>query len=94
MTTIWKYELRLTDTQVVMMPKDAEILSVANQNGFLCVWAKCIPTMPKQERRIEIIGTGNPIPSEDTEGNSIIRRFIGSVVSNPFVWHVFERLQL
>ncbi len=82
--TIWKFELEITDLQRVFMPHGATILSAANQNGKVCLWAMVNPKHPAQERVIEIIGTGNPI-------QPMQRHFIGTVVVNPFVWHVFER---
>jgi hypothetical protein len=84
---IWKFALEVTDTQRVFMPNRAKILSAAHQNGYVCIWAMVNPDRPLQERVIEIIGTGNPFPA----GSGIDRKFIGTVVANPFVWHVFER---
>lgn len=40
---IWKYELRTEDTQQIEMLYKAEILSVANQDGNLCLWAMVDP---------------------------------------------------
>lgn len=70
------------------MPKDAQILSVANQDGTLCLWAKVDASKQVETRFIEIIGTGNPIPQD----MGVDRSFIGTVLMDPFVWHVFERL--
>lgn len=36
---IWKYSLEIVDRQTVKMPQNAEILSVDNQRGHLCLWA-------------------------------------------------------
>lgn len=85
---IWKYELQVTDMQAVEMPQFAELLSVANQNGSLCLWAMVDADKPRDTRHIEIIGTGNPVPTD----MGVDRKFIGTAVINPFVWHVFERL--
>lgn len=84
---IWKFELQITDMQELMMPEGAEFLSVANQNGSLCLWATVDPSKEKRHRYIEIIGTGNPMPMD----TGVDRKFIGTAVVNPFVWHVFER---
>ena len=86
---IWKFELQITDLQEVTMPDGAELLSVANQNGSLCLWAMVDPDLSKEKRHryIEIIGTGNPILVDV----AIDRKFIGTAVVSPFVWHVFER---
>lgn len=84
---IWKYELKLTDRQTVRMPVATDLLSVANQRGSLCLWAMVDPDNPnKVDRDIEIIGTGNPMPHWR-------RSFIGTVVIDQFVWHVFERFE-
>lgn len=84
---IWKFELEITDTQQVRMPKGAQILSVANQNGKVCLWAMVNPNDSLESRCIEIIGTGNKVAF----GPGVQRSFIGTVVVNPFVWHVFEQ---
>jgi|694.fasta_scaffold105227_8 hypothetical protein len=87
-TRIWKYPLAITDIQAIDIPVGSRLLSVGNQNGTLCLWA-IVPTQnAKEDRCIEIIGTGNPVP----EAIGLTRRFIGTVIMNPFVWHVFERV--
>jgi hypothetical protein len=83
--TIWKFELEVTDLQEVVMPSGAEILSVGNQDGKLCLWAMVSPTATQD---IEIIGTGNTIPHTPSY---VERVLIGTVIMPPFVWHVFER---
>jgi len=83
---IYKYYLVITDTQSLNLPEDAQILSVAEQNGELCLWALVIPDNPKTYRTFEILGTGNPIPK------TLRRKFIGTVPMESFMWHVFERL--
>jgi len=85
--TIYKYAISIYDVQSVFMPKGAEILSVAKQSGALYLWAMVRPNEPMEERRIEIVGTGQEMPV----GISVERKFIGTVVDDPFVWHVFER---
>lgn len=82
---IYKYPIGITGFQEVAMPKAARILSVANQNGTLCLWALCDAAQKEYvARQIEIIGTGNPMSLNS-------REFIGTVIVVPFVWHVFER---
>ena len=83
---IWKFELKITGMQEVYMPEGAELLSVASQNGNLCLWAMVNPSKEHRCRCIEIIGTGNPVQTE------VCRKFIGTAVVSPWVWHVFERV--
>lgn len=88
MRRIFKYPLQITDIQYVMMPKGAEILSVAVQNEIVCLWALVNPELQYVSREIRIVGTGNPAP----DGNV---RFIGTVLmlDGQLVWHVFEELK-
>lgn len=83
---IWKFELRLIGSQMIPIPADAEILSVAVQRGNICVWALVDPDRPALIRKIEVIGTGHPMET------GVSRKFIGTVIAEPFVWHVFEIL--
>lgn len=82
---IWKYPLVITGIQSVSMPLAAKILSVANQDGTMCLWALVNPSCAPQERVIKIVGTGSPMPREPSE-------FIGTVLHGPHAWHVFESL--
>ncbi len=81
---IYKYPLVVIDEQVVSMPIGAEILSVADQRGTLCLWVSCDPENSVVSRHIRIIGTGHDFEYGDL-------KIIGTVpMSNGFVWHVFE----
>lgn len=82
-TAIWKYELEITELQTVQMPAGASILHADNQHGVLCIWVMVDPNARKEGRCIEIIGTGHSIMSAT-------RRFIGTVLMGPLVWHVFD----
>lgn len=85
MKFIYKYELEITDHQEVMMPAEAELLSVGYHDDVLCLWAMCYGGFPPEGRLIEIIGTGNPVHCD----MGVDRKFIGTAVG-PFVAHVFE----
>jgi len=55
----------------------------------LFVWALVDPTEPDEERVFEVVGTGHPVdPVAPLE-----RKFVGTSVGHPFVWHVFELVQ-
>lgn len=82
---IWKYPLKITDLQDIEIPGLVRFLSVKNQLGVLCLWALVDLDAEFKTTTIEIIGTGNPIPSGT-------RHFIETVIISDFVWHVFERL--
>lgn len=84
---IWKYELKISDHQMIEMPIESEILSVKVQDNELCLWAKVDTKRSTETRVIEVFGTGNPVYMD----MGVSRRFIETVVMDPFVWHVFER---
>jgi hypothetical protein len=87
MKTIWKFPLEVTDFQTIRMPKDAEILSVADQYGVVCVWAKVDSENELEDRTFYIAGTGNLF---DDSWNW---QFVGSVQQSVFVWHVFVEVK-
>ncbi len=59
---VYKYHLGNREQQtVLMMPKNAEILSVGEQGGFICIWALVEPTLPDKERTFVMYGTGRLI---------------------------------
>ena len=82
--TIWKYRLDMMDTQNVLIPKEAELLSAQMQGDDLMLWALVNPDEPKRVRTIEIIGTGNPCAN-------VKRKHISTAQMGALVWHVFER---
>jgi hypothetical protein len=83
---IHKHVLTVTDEQDVALPKGAMILSVAEQNGKLCMWYGFDEDVTEAERRrIFVIGTGNPVPDVP------LGEFLGTVLSmgGRLVWHIF-----
>ena len=93
MKTIYKYELKITDTQAIALPIGATILHLDVQNNKPCIWA-LIPAgagmhAPK-ERRFHTYGTGHQIPD-------LKLKYVGSYQTSyhtPFVGHVFEEIIL
>lgn len=85
---IWKFDLRNTSRQEISMPSGAEILSVEKQGDKLRLWAMVDPRNSEESRFIEVFGTGQPIPVD----MGVERKFLNTVITPPFVWHVFERL--
>jgi len=84
---IFKYELDITDSQVLMIPSGAEILTVQTQYETPKLWALCDPKRILESRIIYIFGTGNQIP----EGNfKYISTF--QMRDGRLVFHVFEKI--
>ena len=89
MRKIYKYSLALTDTQFVELSLGAEILTVQMQGDRLCLWAmvNTLPDAIKKNKRIEIIGTGNPIPIGDLKYISTFQ-----MMNERLTYHVFENI--
>ncbi len=95
--TVWKYELKPTDISKFAMPKGSRILSCQTQgapdeNGIapLMLWALVNPSLPKENRYFNVVGTGNPLTIESLK-NLI---FIDTIqfAGGQLVFHIFERL--
>lgn len=87
MKKIYKYQLEVTDTQFIELPLGAEILTAQMQGDQLCLWAmvNTLSDAITKIRRIEIIGTGNPVPTGDLKYISTFQILGGSLI-----FHVFE----
>ena len=83
---IWKFELEVTDNQVIEIPIDSEILTAQVQNGKPCLWALVNPTKNKEKRFIEMFGTGHEIDM------NVNRNYLGTIQLHDglFIVHVFE----
>jgi len=85
MITIWKYPLEVTDNQIVMMPKNAKILTVQVQRGQPCLWALVDAGQKQGPRMILTVGTG-----EDA-AHVAGRNYVGTyqLFDEDEVYHVF-----
>ena len=84
MKVIWKYNIDITDYQVINTRADADFLTVQMQGFYPCIWVAVDTEKENKEYVIEVFGTGNPIPDHD-------RDYIGTIQESAFVWHVFVR---
>ena len=94
MRTIWKFPLTLGSNNHIFeieMPKGSRILSVGVDPEYptdprqVRIWAEVSPKIEvKETHRLVVFGTG------DVLGNVVFRQFIGTVVINPYAWHVYE----
>ena len=83
--SISKYEITIRDYQIVMMPKNAEILCTGLQYKKMCLWALVDPKAEMEKRRIIVKGTGHSIDEENM-------KYIGTnqMMDGLLVWHIFE----
>lgn len=86
MKTIWKYTLKITEVQKVMIPKGADILCVQTQFDLPAIWAIVDSSETLFDSRIFlIVGTGNPMPANPCEYIGTFQAHRGN-----FVGHLFE----
>lgn len=89
---IYKFPLGVTDEQDIEMPAGAKILSAQLQHDRICIWALCEKHEEvKQTRSIRVFGTGNSISLDD---RMFKLEYISTVQMGPFVWHVFEKIDV
>lgn len=83
---IYKYQLKVIDKQVVLMPFGAEIFCVQMQNGHPTIWAAVDEMNSLTQRTIAIAGTGHEL------GETAKGKYIGTVQMDggSLVWHVFD----
>jgi len=86
--TIWKYELKVTAGQNILMPIGAEILTVQMQGGTPYLWGLVNPKAETESRSIEMFGTGNPV----LYNTGVSRKYISTfqMQNGGLVFHVFE----
>ena len=86
---IYKYQLKETGLQTIILPYDSRILSIQDQSGALTLWAMFDENIKEnpEERLIFIAGTGHDF---DMKSRGYLE-FISTVqMSSGLVWHVFE----
>ena len=83
MKVVYKYPLELEDKQIVQIPSNSKIVHVGlDPNGILCLWAEIDRNENNIDWKIHIVGTGH----ERITNNMV---HLGSLLTPPFVWHVY-----
>lgn len=87
MRTIHKARLEVTDSQTLMLPAEAKLLTVQVQHGAPCLWYECESTNPPDPRVILTFGTGHEIPAD------LNLAYLGTyqVSGGQLIFHAFER---
>jgi hypothetical protein len=82
---IWKYVLKATDEQTIDMPAGARMLSAQAQHGEMVLWALVNETARLKTHTVQIIGTGNPIPTNLGEYIDTVQLHGGALAFHVFV---------
>ena len=89
-TVIYKYDLRNTDKQVVMLPIGAKILTIQSQYEEPKLWAFVNPDAEIEQRHIEIFGTGHELIYDAGAERNYISTY--QLSGEYYVFHAFERI--
>ena len=82
MKSIWKFPVEGVNNQSVEMPVGAQPLSLQVQGDQVCIYALVDTEAEKEERLVQIFGTGRPVANEGT--------FIGTFqMTGAVVFHTF-----
>lgn len=86
--SVWKFPMAFPtlDREGITMPGGSKVLHVAFQHRVLTLWALVEESAPTVIRRFAVVGTGHTALSPQ-QGS-----YVGTVLDDPFVWHVFEEL--
>ena len=84
MLTIFKFQLQVTDTQVLTVPAGATPICVQTQNGEPCIWMKVLNEEAHRKMVIFIHGTGHQITSPSAKYLDTFQMREGALV-----FHVF-----
>lgn len=82
---IYKYNLKVTDYQIINLPKGAKILDIQTQYNEPKLWALVDEKAELEKREFAIYGTGNPLPDDIGEYLATFQIHEGQLV-----FHVFE----
>lgn len=86
MKTIWKENIPIKDVIQVMLPKEAEVLTVqVDRTGKPAIWFVCDPKAEKEKRQFKFYGTGRL-------HNNIVGTYVGTIqiINGAGVFHLFE----
>lgn len=87
MRKIYKYEIPMTDSFSLPLPKGAEIIYVGLQRGEPQMWALVDPAAETELRSFCVHGTGHTVAEGDL-------KHLGSLImhGDALVVHVFEKV--
>jgi hypothetical protein len=83
MRTIRKFKLERVTQPIILMPRGAKILRMANQSNQPILWAICRDDAPLVKRLVRIFPNGHELPDEPGE-------YLNTIVFLGEEWHCFD----
>lgn len=88
---IFKYQMPVLESFTMKLPKDAQILRVADQGGMFWLWALVRTDAPDEERHFRAFKCGGKIP-EDPSVYLSYQGFCAVFVQQELGLYIFEAL--
>lgn len=83
MKTIYKYPIRMVDSQRLSIPLGAKLLSLQVQHGTPCLWAEVDDDEGiNQELVVSVVGTGQTVPPGAVN-------YVGALQFGVMVFHIY-----
>lgn len=82
---IWKYGLVVTDEQFVSIPKVIQFLDIQSQYGLPQIWALVDDATAPELYKVQIVGTGNPVPEALGQYLGTFQMYNGNLVFHAFI---------
>lgn len=91
-SVVYKYTFPHLETDVMFdMDLNADVLHADMQGQSVCLWARVDSDAEKVQRRFVLVGTGEPLPTGDTENPTNFRHVATFLQGEgSYVFHVFE----
>lgn len=86
---IYKYQMPIKEHFTMKLPKGAEIIRMADQNGMFWLWAVVDTREPDEEREFYAVKCGANVPEEN---NLVYRGFCAIFVQMELGLYIFEKV--
>ena len=88
---IWKYQMPVAEQFEMKLPKDAQIIRMAGENGYLWLWAVVDTQAPLETRQFESFKAGGTMP--DDLSKHVFRGMAHIYIQQELMLYIFEVVQ-
>ena len=85
---IWKYQMPVAEQFTMDLPKGAQIIRMAGENGYLWLWAVVDTAAPIEKRKFESFKAGGTMP--DDLSNHVFRGMAHIYIQAELMLYIFE----
>lgn len=85
---IWKYQMPVAEKFEMKLPKGAQIIRMAGENGYLWLWAVVDTSAPLETRQFEAFKAGGTMP--DDLSNHVFRGMAHIYIQQELMLYIFE----